>query len=137
MEVDEESPSGANKEKEENEVVTVMIGRFALATESLPPNIIEEMEKRFLRLGFPQTLASLSDEDITMIWDVIRRPSGLVSDKMLDRGNQISVLAAKHLKLIALHSRQWNVAPRPMTFNVITAQLCCSNSNNGSWNRKG
>ena len=53
------------------------------------------------RIDSPQILASLSDEDITIIWDVIRRPGGLVGNKMPDRGNQISFLAAKSMKLTA------------------------------------
>ena len=46
-------------------------------------------------------LAKLSDEIITMFCDVIRRPGSLVSGKMPDRRNQISVLMAKNLKLTA------------------------------------
>ena len=41
----------------------------------------------------------LSDEDIAAICDVIRRPGGFVRSKMSERGEQISVLAAKNLKL--------------------------------------
>ena len=47
----------------------------------------------------PQTLASLSDENITMICDVIRWPGGLVSSTTPVRGNQISILVAKNIKL--------------------------------------
>ena len=49
---DKETPGGANEEKEEDEVETVMLNRSAPATESLPPTIIEEMEEMFLKLGF-------------------------------------------------------------------------------------
>ena len=49
----------------------------------------------------PWTVASLSNEDIAAICDVICRPGGLVSGKTLDRGNLISVLAAKNMKLAA------------------------------------
>ena len=49
----------------------------------------------------PWTLASLSDEDITAICNMIQRSCSLVSEKKLDRGNQISILAAKNLKLAA------------------------------------
>ena len=75
------------------------------------------MEEMFLRLGFsqtvamklvddqgidsPWTLASLFDEDIVTICDMIRRPGGLVSGKTLGRGNQISILVVKNLKLAA------------------------------------
>ena len=77
----------------------------APAAPSLPPTIVKEIEEMFLRLGFsqavvlklvddqgidsPQTPASLSDE-----------LNGLMSGKTLG-GNQISVLAAKNLKLVA------------------------------------
>ena len=75
------------------------------------------MEKMFFRLGFsqavvlklvdyqgidsPQTLASLSDEEITEIFDIIYRPGGLVSRKTPDRGDKSSVLTMKNLKLLA------------------------------------
>ena len=75
------------------------------------------MEEMFLRLGLsqavvlklvddhgidsPRTLASLFDENIATICDVICRSGGLVSRKTPDRGNQISVLDTKNLKLIA------------------------------------
>ena len=47
----------------------------------------------------PQTLASLSDEIISAICEVIRRPGGLVSGRTHERGKQISVLVVKNLKL--------------------------------------
>ena len=88
-----------------------------LATSSPPPTIVEDMAEMFLRLGFsqalvlklvddqeidfPWTLVSLSDGDITAICDVIHRPGGLMSGKTPDRGNQISVLTMKNLKLAA------------------------------------
>ena len=49
---------------------------------------------------FLWTLASLSDDDITVICDVTWKPGGLVSGKIPDKGNQISVLA-NNLKLTA------------------------------------
>ena len=49
----------------------------------------------------PWILASLFDEDIATIYNVILRPGGIVSRKSSNRGNQISVLAAKNLKLVA------------------------------------
>ena len=97
---------------------TVSPARCMPATESLPPTIIEEMEEMFFRLGFsqtvamklvdyqwihsPWTLASISDEDNATICGVIRRPGGLMRRMMPDRGNQISILVAKNLKLTAL-----------------------------------
>ena len=108
--------SEGNNQGEEEEAVKVPLAACALATPSLPPIVVKEMEKMFLRLGFikavvlklvedkgidfPQTLASLSDEDIATIYDMVCRPCGLVSGKTLDRGIQISVPAAKNLKLM-------------------------------------
>ena len=85
----------------------------AQAALSLPPTVVEEIEEMFLRLGIsqavvlklvddpgidsPWTIASLSDEDIIAIYNMICRPSGLVSGKTPERGNQISVLAANNL----------------------------------------
>ena len=93
---------------------TVALVNFALAAQSLPPTIIVEIEEIFLRLGFsqamvlklvddqeidsPWTLASLSDENIAAICNMIYRHSGLVSGKTPDRCNQISVLVTKNLK---------------------------------------
>ena len=84
--------------------MTVTFGRHALAAESLPPTIIEEMEEMFLGLGFsetvaqklvndhvidsPLTQASISDDNITAICVLIRKPGGLVSSKKLDRGTR-------------------------------------------------
>ena len=94
-----------------------MLGRCAPATESMPQIINEEMEEMLLRLGFskmvaqkllenqgiysPWTLASLFNEDTTVICDIIRRPGGMMGRRTQDRGNQISVLVAKNLKLTA------------------------------------
>ena len=87
------------------------------AAPSPPAAIIKELKEMILRLGFSQTvamklvddqgmdsqqtLACLSDKDTITICDMIHRPGGLVSMKTLDRGNQISVLATKKLKLMA------------------------------------
>ena len=103
-EQDKESPSGANKQKEEEEDTTLPV-RCALSTVSPLPTILKEMEEMFLRLGFsqtvamklvddqgidsPWTLASLSDESIATTCDVIR-PGGLVSGNILDRGESCS-----------------------------------------------
>ena len=114
-EEDKESPGGANKQKEKIVNDTVFPAKHSLARESLPPTIVEDMEEMSLRLGFsqtatmklvdnkeidsPWTLAIQCDEDIVTFCDVIRRPGGLVSGKTPDRGNQISILVAKNLKL--------------------------------------
>ena len=86
-----------------------MIRNYVPATESLPPTVKDEMQEMYFRLGFSQmvaqridssqTLASLSDEDITAICDVIRRLGGSVGIKMPDRGNQISVPVTKNSSL--------------------------------------
>ena len=46
-----------------------------------------------------ETLASLSDDNITSVCNKIRRPNGLSSGRMSNRGIQISVVEATHLKL--------------------------------------
>ena len=112
---DKKSLSEPNKQKEEDEVVMAPRVTYTPAAPSPPPTIVQEMEEMFLRLGFsqavvlklvddqgidsPWTLASLYDEDIADICDVIHRPGGLESGKTLERANQISVLAMKNLKL--------------------------------------
>ena len=114
---DKKSSSEANDQGEEEEAVKAPPVAHALAMPSPPPTAVEEMEEMFLRLGFSQAvvlklmedqgivspwiLASLSDENITAIGDMIHRPGGLVGGKTLDRGNQISVLVTKNLKLMA------------------------------------
>ena len=119
---------------------------------SLPQTIVEDMEEMFLGLCFsqavamkqlddqgidsPWTLASLSDEVITAICDMIHRPGRLVSGKTLDRGNQISALATKNLKLAAFMFKTLSTVPRTMISDVSTAHLCYSTGINGSWSRK-
>ena len=63
---DKESSIGANKQKTEDDVVTVMLGRCTPAAESPPLTIIEEVEEMFLRLGFSQMVAPklLDDQGI-------------------------------------------------------------------------
>ena len=50
-------------------------------------------------IDFPRTLASQTDNNITAICDVIRRPGRLVSERMPDRENQIFVPVEKNLEL--------------------------------------
>ena len=94
-----------------------MLGRHSTAAESPPLTMNEEMKEIFSRLVFSKTvaqkpvedqgiispwiLASLFDEDITTICDIIRRPEGLVNGRKLDKGNLISALVAKNLMLAA------------------------------------
>ena len=51
------------KKKEEEEVVTVMLGRCTPTRESLSLTIVKEMEKMFLGLNFSQTVAQKLVED--------------------------------------------------------------------------
>ena len=92
-----------------------MLGHHVPAIGSPPPTINDEMQMIFIRLSFsqpvaqklledqwidsPKTLASLSTEDISAIYDVIRRFGGLVNKRTPDRGDQTSVLATSNLKL--------------------------------------
>ena len=114
---DKKPSSEADNQAEEEEAVEVPLAACTPAAPSPPPTITKEMEEMFLRLGISQVvvlklvedqgidspwmLASLSDEDITTVCDVIHRPGELVNGKTPDRGSQISVLAAKNLKLVA------------------------------------
>ena len=50
---------------------------------------------------FPIKSSQHSDNNITVMFNIIRRPGGLVGGSMPDRVNQISILAAKNLKLAA------------------------------------
>ena len=109
MEEEKKSASGANEQKEEDEVETVLLARCVLAMKSLPPTLSKK--QIFLRLGFsqtvtqklmddqwidyPWTLASLSDEDIAAIFDMIKRTDDLVSSKTPNRGNLMFILAAR------------------------------------------
>ena len=102
---DREPPSGAD----EGKVATVVLGSCMPAAECQPLTIKNQMQGMLLRLRFsqtviqklvkdqgidsPLTLASLSDENITVICDGTRRPGGLVSERMPDRWNQSSTLS--------------------------------------------
>ena len=90
--MDKKSSSEADKQKGEDEAAMVPPARCTLAAPSLSPIVIDRMEEMFLRFGFNeavvlklvddqgidslQTIASLSYEDITIIYDVIRWPGG-------------------------------------------------------------
>ena len=50
------------------------------------------------RIDSPWTLANLSDNNITKICDVIRKPGGLVGRRTPNRGNQIFILMVKNFK---------------------------------------
>ena len=60
IEENEEPLSGANEEKEEDNIVTVMLSRCATAIESLPPIAAKEMEGR---LCFSQKVAQKLMDD--------------------------------------------------------------------------
>ena len=100
---DKKSLSKANKHKEEDKAATVPPARCTLAAPSPPPTNAKEMEEMFIRLVFsqavilklvddqgidsPQTLGSLSDEDIFIICKIIQWPGDLASSgKVPDRG---------------------------------------------------
>ena len=118
----EGSPSGANKQKED--VNNIML--FAWCTCTKPTTDHHwQMEEMFLRLGFsqtvamkqvddqwidsPWTLASLSDKYITPMHDVIRSPGGLLSKKVSNRDNLISIMGAKKLKLAAFNCKAYGI----------------------------
>ena len=125
---------------------------FTPAAPSLPSTVIEEMKEMSLRLGFsqamvlklvddqeigsPWTLASLSDEDIAAICIMIHRPGGLVSGKTPDRGNKISVLATKNVKLTVFMLKTMEHCSKDYKIRNINSTLCCTISTNGSWNRR-
>ena len=76
------------------------------------------MQVKFVILLFSKTVAeklvedqvidslrnpsSLPDDNIDVVCDAIRRPGGLVSDRMLERWSQIFIQVAKKLKLTAI-----------------------------------
>ena len=141
---DEKFSSEANNQGKEKEAVMMP----ALATASLSPTVVKEMEEMFLRLGFnqavvlklvndqginsPCTLTSLSDKDIAAICDMIHRPGGLVSGKTLDRGNWISVLAMMNLKLVAFMLKTMEHCSKETGLKTSTAHLCYTTNINGS-----
>ena len=104
-----------------------MVGDCELAIESPPLTIKDEMQEMFVWLLFsqriakklvddqeidsPNTLASISNNDIVTICDIIRRHGGFISGKTLDTGDQIYVLVTKNLKF------------PPFMFNIME---CCS-----------
>ena len=54
--------------------------------------LVSQMEREKLvevqGIDFPRTLVSLSDNDITAIWDITRMPGGLVNGRMHGRGTK-------------------------------------------------
>ena len=81
---------------------------------------------------FSEKLASLSDDDITSICNVIRRPRGLVSRRMPDGRNQISVLATKNLKLAAFTFDNG----RHITLSILPEEKFSNYSTSGSQKTK-
>ena len=67
----------------------------------------------------PGIIASLSDGDITVVCDVIKRPDGLVSGRMSDSGNQISALVAKSLKLATFMFKTIECCSKPYDVNYV------------------
>ena len=70
-------------------------------------------------INSPQTLESLSDEDIIVICDVIGRPGGLVGGRMPDRGNQSSKLAAINFKLAAFMFKSMEHCSKPYEIRCV------------------
>ena len=134
----EQSPSGADKGKESNEVDTIMLGECGPVIESIPPTIKDEMQMMFIRLLFsqmmaeklvedwgiysPWTIASLSDDGITVIFVVILRPCGLVGGRTSERGNQISIPAGKNLKLAVFMFMMMEHCFKPYKINCIKSR---------------
>ena len=83
-----------------------------------------------------ETLASLSDDEIAAIHDVIRKSSGLMCRRMPDRGNHISILAVKNLELLCLHSKPCDIAQGLTMSTVPTRRVPFNNSINGNWNKE-
>ena len=81
------------------------------------------MHMMFLRLmddnliDPPITLLCLSDEDITVIYNVIKRPGYLVGGRMPDKGYQFSVLVVKNLKLVMFMFKTSETSSRPHDIN--------------------
>ena len=100
-----ESPSRAEKEEKDDKADSIVLGNQMLITDCPPPTVEDEIQEMFLRLGFSQTvnqklvkdegidsaqtLGSLSDEDISVIYEVIRRSGVLVSGMMPGKRNHI------------------------------------------------
>ena len=66
-------------------------------------------------IDFTEILAHLSDVKIASICNVIRRPDGLASGRMPDRGGKKFILLANNLTLAMF---TMNVAPRLMSLLV-------------------
>ena len=124
-----------------------MAQRNHALTTGNPSSIIKEMEEMFLRLRFsqlvtqklvddqgidsPRTLTDFSDLEIATICNVIRMPGGLVSGKMPDSKNQISILIAKNLELAAFMFKMMECCSRTYGMRCINSTLCCRTSIRG------
>lgn len=60
-----------------------------------------------------EILGSLSDNDIVSICNMFRRPGGLLSEQMHDKGDQISILMEKYLKHAACAFKMMKCCSRP------------------------
>ena len=143
MDENDKSPREANKQKEKDKMITAMPGKSTPASEDSPLTIIEQIKEMFLNLVFsqvvaeklaynqgidsPRILPSLPDEDITMICNVIKI-TYLVSSKMPDMGDQISVLVAKNMKLAEFMLKMLELCSRAYSirFSLICAKIPAS-----------
>ena len=91
------------KQMEYNKVDTIVLANHGSTIGKPALTIKEQMQKMFLRMFFcqtvaeklvkdqgidsPQTLTSLSDEDISAICDLIKRSGSFIDVRMPDRGN--------------------------------------------------
>ena len=69
----------------------------------------------------PRALASLSDDNITAICDLIRKSGSIVSGKMTNMGNQIFTLA-KNLKLTMLMFKTIECCSKPYDVNHVNSR---------------
>ena len=134
---DKQYLSGADEEQKGKEICIIMLYDCGPAIESPTLMIKDEMQVRFTRLLFSQTstqelvedqgadspraLASLSDDNITAICDLIRKSGSIVSGKMTNMGNQIFTLA-KNLKLTMLMFKTIECCSKPYDVNHVNSR---------------
>ena len=145
---DKKPLSEADNQEEEEVAAEVPPAACTPAIPSPSPMVVKEMEEMFLRLGFsqaavlmlvedqgmnsPWTLASFSDEDITIICDMIYRPGGLVNRRTLLEATRFLSWPQRFANSWHSCSRQCSIVRRTTGFRTSTAHLCCSTNINES-----
>ena len=74
----------------------------AMVVKLMFTQIVDEKLVKNQRIDSSEICASMSDDNITLIWNVIQSDGGFVKGRVLEKRNKISIKEAKNLQLVAI-----------------------------------